>query len=91
MRRTLLTALLDIERKHGRERSVPGAPRTLDLDLVLHGETVLEEPDLVVPHPRAHERLFVLEAAADVAPDLDHPVLGRTLSELRDALRSCAS
>lgn len=89
--RALLTALLDIERTHGRERSEPGAPRTLDLDLVLHGATVLDEPDLVVPHPRAHERMFVLEAAADVAPDLGHPVLGRTLSELRDELRSCAS
>jgi 2-amino-4-hydroxy-6-hydroxymethyldihydropteridine diphosphokinase len=87
----LLAALQDIERAHGRERSVPGAPRTLDLDLVLHGGTVLDEPGLVVPHPRAHERLFVIEPAADVAPDLHHPVLGRTLAELRDELRSCAS
>jgi len=89
--RALLAALQDIERSHGRLRSVRGAPRTLDLDLVLHGATVLDEPDLVVPHPRAHQRLFVLEAAADVAPDLGHPLLGRTLAELRDELRSCAS
>lgn len=89
--RALLEALLAIELAHGRARSVAGAPRSLDLDLVLHGATVLNEPDLVVPHPRAHLRMFVLEAAADVAPDLAHPVLGSTLAQLRDELRACAS
>jgi 2-amino-4-hydroxy-6-hydroxymethyldihydropteridine diphosphokinase len=89
--RALLRALLDIELAVGRQRSVPGAPRTLDLDLILHGDTVLDEPDLIVPHPRAHQRMFVLEAAADVAPDLRHPLLERSLAELRDELRACRS
>ena len=88
---TLMRELLAIEDAHGRVRAERNGPRTLDLDLVLFGSQLVDVPGLEVPHPRAHERLFVLEAAADVAPDLGHPVLGRTLSELRDELRSCAS
>ncbi len=84
--RALLTALLAIEDDHGRERSEPNAPRTLDLDLILHGSTIVDEPDLVVPHPRMLERPFVLEPSADLAPDLVHPLAGRSLAELRDDL-----
>jgi 2-amino-4-hydroxy-6-hydroxymethyldihydropteridine diphosphokinase len=87
----LLSVLQDIEKRAGRERSVPNAPRTLDLDLVLFGAAVIQTPELVVPHPRAHERTFVLEPAADIAPHMRHPRLGRTLAELLDALRASAS
>lgn len=83
--RALLDALLAIEVEHGRERSVRNAPRTLDLDLVMHGDAVVDEPGLSVPHPRMLERPFVLDPAADVAPDMVHPHTGRTLRELRDA------
>ncbi len=83
--RQLLDALLAIEADHGRTRAAPNADRTLDLDLILFGDAVIDEPGLRVPHPHAHERLFVLDAAADVAPEALHPELGRTLADLRDA------
>jgi 2-amino-4-hydroxy-6-hydroxymethyldihydropteridine diphosphokinase len=84
--RALLAALQQIEAAHGRARGVPNAPRTLDLDLLLHGESVLQEPDLALPHPRLHERRFVLEPAAEIAPELRHPLLQRSLRELLAAL-----
>jgi len=84
----LLAALQALEAAAGRERPRPNAPRTLDLDLLLHGDAVLDEPGLQLPHPRLHLRAFVLEPAAEVAPALVHPRLGRTLLELRDALRA---
>jgi 2-amino-4-hydroxy-6-hydroxymethyldihydropteridine diphosphokinase len=87
----LLHCLQLIENAAGRRRSVRNGPRTLDLDLVLFGTSVIETPELSVPHPRAHERDFVLEPAADLAPDMVHPRLGRTLSELRDAVRTHAA
>jgi len=80
--RALLDALLGIERERGRERPFPNAPRTLDLDLILWGGEVLDEPDLVVPHPRFRERQFVLEPLAEVAPELVDPVSGLTVREL---------
>jgi 2-amino-4-hydroxy-6-hydroxymethyldihydropteridine diphosphokinase len=85
---TLLSRLLEIEVRTGRERSVRNAPRTLDLDLVLFGAAVIDTEDLIVPHPRAHERAFVLEPAVDIAPHMRHPRLGRTLAELLDELRA---
>jgi len=84
--RALLEALRAIEAQHGRTRGAPNAPRTLDLDLLLHGESVLREADLVLPHPRMHQRRFVLAPAVEVAPALRHPVLRRTLRELLAAL-----
>jgi 2-amino-4-hydroxy-6-hydroxymethyldihydropteridine diphosphokinase len=82
----LLQVLLDIERGFGRIRSEPNAPRTLDLDLVLYGDLVRPGPDPVVPHPRLHERRFVLQPLADLAPGVVHPTLKRTVRELLDGL-----
>lgn len=80
--RPLLEALLSIEREHGRERPYRGAPRTLDLDLVLFGDEVIDEPGLNVPHPRFRERFFVLGPLAEIAADLQDPVSGLTVGEL---------
>jgi 2-amino-4-hydroxy-6-hydroxymethyldihydropteridine diphosphokinase len=76
--RELLRLLLEIERRLGRDRDgVPaGGPRTIDLDLLLYGEEVVAEPGLEVPHPRLHERRFVLEPLAELAPDLVVPGRG---------------
>src|SRR6059058_896322 len=86
----LLRLLLRIERQFGRVRTGPNSPRTLDLDLLLYGDRVINTPDLVVPHPRLHERLFVLAPLAEiygsVGHDAVHPVLGKTAWELHDAL-----
>jgi 2-amino-4-hydroxy-6-hydroxymethyldihydropteridine diphosphokinase len=73
----LLRALQGIERAYGRERPFPNAPRTLDLDLLLYGQRVIEEPALTLPHPRLHQRAFVLQPLGDLAPELEHPRLGR--------------
>lgn len=67
--RALLDALLTIERAHGRQRVFANAPRTLDLDIALYGERLINEPGLCVPHPRMHERAFVLVPLAEIAPD----------------------
>jgi 2-amino-4-hydroxy-6-hydroxymethyldihydropteridine diphosphokinase len=72
----LLAALQRIEAAHGRERSYPNAPRTLDLDLLLHGDVQLATPELTLPHPRLHRRAFVLVPLAEIAPDLRLPGLG---------------
>jgi 2-amino-4-hydroxy-6-hydroxymethyldihydropteridine diphosphokinase len=72
----LLSALQAIEHAHGRERPHRNAPRTLDLDLLLYGQRIVDEPRLTVPHPRLHERAFVLLPLADLAPELEHPRLG---------------
>ena len=80
--RELLDALLAIEHARGRERPYVNAPRTLDLDLILFGDVVLEEEGLVVPHPRFRGRRFVLEPLAAVAPELRDPVSGKTVGDL---------
>ena len=84
----LLQALLSIEAERGRERPHPGAARTLDLDLVLYGDLVLDEPRLTVPHPRFRERRFVLEPLAEIAPELVLPGRGGTVAELLTQLTS---
>lgn len=85
--RDLLEALLAVERAFGRERSYPGAPRTLDLDLILYDEAVIDEPALVIPHPRFRERRFVLAPLVEIAPDWIDPVTRLTIATLLEQLR----
>jgi len=87
--RELLDALLDIERGLGRDRSgsPPRGPRTLDLDLLLYGDEEIAEPGLEVPHPRLHERAFVLEPLAELDPALEVPGKGQ-VQELLSRLDS---
>jgi len=77
MAHDLLTHLQAIEHRFGRMRPYRNAPRTLDLDLLMHGQTHSDTPDLQLPHPRLHERAFVLAPLAELAPDLEIPGLGR--------------
>ncbi len=85
---TLLRALQAIETAHQRQRGVPNAARTLDLDIVAMGSLVRSTPDPVLPHPRMHERAFVLQPLLDVAPDWRHPALGLSARQLLDRLPS---
>jgi 2-amino-4-hydroxy-6-hydroxymethyldihydropteridine diphosphokinase len=78
----LLNDVLSLEAAFGRTRSVENAARTLDIDLIAHGRRVIAEPGLTVPHPRAHERLFVMGPLAEIAPGWTHPVLGETAAAL---------
>ena len=80
--RELLDALLAIEKAYGRERPFPGAARTLDLDLILLGNTLEDSPGLQVPHPRFRERFFVLGPLSEVAPELVDPVTGLKVWQL---------
>jgi len=80
--RALLALLLEIERKLGRVRSERWGPRTIDLDLLLYDDEIIREPGLEVPHPRLHERLFVLGPLAEIAPEVRHPTLKKTAAEM---------
>jgi 2-amino-4-hydroxy-6-hydroxymethyldihydropteridine diphosphokinase len=79
----LLQAAREVEAALGRQRTVRNGPRTLDVDLLLYGDEVRRTEDLVLPHPRMHERLFVLVPLAEIAPRARHPVLKATVDELR--------
>ena len=84
--RDLLERLLEIEEECGRMRPYPMAPRTLDLDLILYGEDIIDEGGLRVPHPQFRRRAFVLEPLAEIAPGMTDPVTRKTVAEL---LRIC--
>ena len=82
----LLGRLLSIEKELGRVRDVKWGPRTIDLDLLLYDHLILSQEELIVPHPRLHERLFVLKPLAELAPHYTVPGLGKTVAELLDEL-----
>jgi 2-amino-4-hydroxy-6-hydroxymethyldihydropteridine diphosphokinase len=78
----LLLLCQGIELSRGRERPFPNAPRTLDLDILLFDNRIIEEKDLTIPHPRLMERKFVLEPFVEIAPEVHHPISGKTIQEL---------
>ncbi len=86
MPRQLLARLQAIEQNMGRRRTHAKGPRLIDLDILLFGSSVVDLPNLVIPHPELHQRRFVLAPLADIAPDARHPIFKKTMRQLRDAL-----
>jgi 2-amino-4-hydroxy-6-hydroxymethyldihydropteridine diphosphokinase len=83
----LMQACLEVEQKSGRIRSVPKGPRSLDIDILIYKNRVVDTPHLSIPHPRFRERRFVLAPLAEIAPDLADPVSGLTMLQLLDLCR----
>lgn len=86
MPRQLMAAILGIEQEMGRQRKQQKGPRTIDIDILLFGSSIIDIPSITVPHPKLHQRRFVLEPLAEIAPEVRHPVLKRSAREMRDAL-----
>lgn len=84
--REVLNQLLAVEKKLGRERAIRNGPRVIDLDLLLYDDAIIDEPGIEVPHPRLHERRFVLTPLAELAPDLVHPIFQHTMAALLASL-----
>jgi 2-amino-4-hydroxy-6-hydroxymethyldihydropteridine diphosphokinase len=82
----LMAALLKIEQEMGRRRTQDKGPRTIDIDILLFGDTIVDSPGLTIPHPAMHQRRFVLEPLAEIAPEVRHPVLTKSIRELLAAL-----
>ncbi len=81
----LLQQIHHLENQLGRTRTFPNAPRTIDIDLLAYGDLVLDTPELILPHPRLHQRAFVLVPLLEIAPAWRHPVFGKTAAELLSA------
>jgi len=86
MPKQLMAAVLEIEQEMGRLRTMKKGPRTIDIDILLFGDAVVDSPEVTIPHPAMHERRFVLEPLAEIAPEARHPVFKKTVSEMLDAL-----
>lgn len=82
----LMASLLRIEEEMGRRRVQKKGPRSIDIDILLFGDTILNSQIVTIPHPAMHQRRFVLEPLAEIAPDVQHPVFKKTIRELREAL-----
>jgi 2-amino-4-hydroxy-6-hydroxymethyldihydropteridine diphosphokinase len=86
MPKQLLGRILELEQEMGRRRHRQKGPRTIDIDILLFGNSIVDTLELTIPHPAMHQRRFVLEPLAEIAPEVRHPIFKRTIRELRDAL-----
>ena len=84
--RELLASIQKIEAELGRQRTIPKGPRTIDIDILFYANLIIGTPELEIPHPRLTERRFVLDPLSEIAPDLRHPVTGKTVREAQAAL-----